>query len=145
MLLKETWSPTRSSCFVVIFHNKEMLSLNISMVMYFDKPYIWNHRPFNHLTIMMNTSDELPWLSIMTITITMEKEEMGIVILTSISNTYYTRKCIENIHTIVNLVRYSWALSEFVTHKQNQSLGSKVLMTCSMQSRTTMECNPFVI
>lgn len=36
MLLKETWSPTRSSCFVVIFHNKEVLSLNISMVMYFD-------------------------------------------------------------------------------------------------------------
>jgi len=71
----------------------------------------------------MNTSDELPWLSIMTITITMEKEEMGIVILTSTSNTCYTKKCMENIHTIVNLVKYSWALSEFVTHKQNQEFG----------------------
>jgi hypothetical protein len=75
----------------------------------------------------------------------MEKEEMGIVILTSINNTYYTKKCMENIHTIVNLVRYSWALPDSIAHKQNQSLVSKILITYNMQSKTNVECNPFDI
>jgi hypothetical protein len=75
----------------------------------------------------------------------MEKEEMGIVILTFRNNIYYIKKCMENIHTIVSLDKYSWAFFEFVTHKQNQNLGSKVLIVYNMQSRTTMECSLFGI
>ncbi len=52
MMQKETWSPTWSSCFSLIFHNNQLLSLNIGL--YFDiglSPYLWNCRQISTSTI----------------------------------------------------------------------------------------------
>jgi hypothetical protein len=40
--VKKIWRPTWSSCFWVIFHNKEILSLNIYVVILNNPTYLWN-------------------------------------------------------------------------------------------------------